>query len=152
MRRIQPAAGWVSFLILCSSVFFSGVTAVQDYVIGTRSLKPCMANSGITATFIDVSFHTNTSMLHFDINAYSTISGNVQVVMTVYAYGFEVFTQEFDPCQRADWTQLCPMSPQPIQVNSNQDLGSDLVSQIPGSYSWFPQYSFKANLLHSYCI
>ncbi|KAF8422574.1 hypothetical protein EV426DRAFT_174782 [Tirmania nivea] len=131
MRWIQPAAGWVSFLMLFSWSVFPRVTAAHDYVIGTRSLKPCMANSGITATFIDVSFHTNTSTLHFDINAYSTISGKVQVLMTVYAYGFKAFTQEFDPCQRTEWTQLCPMSPQPIQVNSNQDLGSDLVSQIP---------------------
>ncbi|KAF8432845.1 hypothetical protein BGX38DRAFT_1146323 [Terfezia claveryi] len=131
MRWIQPAPGWVSFLILYISAVLPGVTAAHDYVIGTRSLKPCMANSGITATFIDVSFHTNTSTLHFDINAYSTISGKVQVLMTVYAYGFKAFTQEFDPCQIPDWTQLCPMSPQPIQVNSNQDLGSDLVSQIP---------------------
>lgn len=117
--------------MLYSSVIFPGATAAHDYVIGTSSLKPCMANSGITATFVDVSFHTNTSTLHFDINAYSTISGNVQVLMTVYAYGFKAFTQEFDPCQRPDWTQLCPMSPQPIQVNSNQGLGIDLVSQIP---------------------
>lgn len=131
MRWFQPAAGWVSFLTLYCSAVLPGAIAAHDYVIGTRSLKPCMANSGITATFIDVSFHTNTSTLHFDINAYSTISGNVQVLMTVYAYGFKAFTQPFDPCQRPDWTQLCPMSPQAIQVNSNQDLGSDLVSKIP---------------------
>jgi len=144
MWLIQAMVRSVSFLMLYSSVIFPGVTAAQDHVIGTRSLKPCMANSGITATFVEVSFHTNTSTLHFDINAYSTISGKVQVLMTVYAYGFKVFTQAFDPCQRADWTQLCPMSPQPIQVNSNQDLGSDLVSQIPGSYFWPPKYSFNS--------
>jgi len=90
-----------------------------------------MENSGITATYIDVSFHTNTSTLHFDINAYSTISGKVRVLMTVYAYGFKTVTQELDPCEQEEWTQLCPMSPQPIQLVSNQDLDKDVVNQIP---------------------
>ena len=120
----------------------SPLAAGSGHVIGTRSLKPCMVNSGITATYVDISFHTNTSTLHFDINAYSTISGNVQVLMTVYAYGFKAFSQGFDPCKLQDWTQLCPMSPQPIQLSSNQDLGSDLVSQVPGIFLHAPELSF----------
>lgn len=97
-------------------------------------MKPCMENSGITATFVDVSFHTNTSKLHFDINAYSAISGNVRVLLSAYAYGFKILTQEINPCDKEEWTQLCPMTPAPIELLSNEDLGEDVVSQIPGMY------------------
>ncbi|KAF8467643.1 hypothetical protein BDZ91DRAFT_771838 [Kalaharituber pfeilii] len=124
MRWFNPLTAWAP-LVLCSSVL------AKDYMIGTRSLKPCMKNSGITATYVDVAFHTNTSKLHFDINGYSAISGKVHVLATVYAYGFKVFDLSFDPCERAEWTQLCPMSPRRLYIQSNENVGEDLVAQIP---------------------
>lgn len=135
---------WACVILLWGSALPLSL-ASTGHVIGTSSLKPCMLNSGITATYVDISFHTNTSTLHFDINAYSTITGNVKVLMTVYAYGFKAFTQSFDPCKLQDWTQLCPMSPQAIQLSSNQDLGSDLVSQVPGIFPHTLALSFRRN-------
>ena len=56
---------WAGIVLLLSSALPPSLAAGAGHVIGTRSLKPCMVNSGITATYVDISFHTNTSTLHF---------------------------------------------------------------------------------------
>ena len=133
MHWSKTSGAWTSLILLWGLILSPIVLAGDnDPNIGTRSLKPCMADSGITATLVDVRFFTNTSKLHFNINAYSSISGKVQVSLTAFAYGFNIFSLEFDPCEKEDWTQLCPMEPQPLTIESNLDFDKKTVDSIPG--------------------
>ena len=90
-----------------------------------------MENSGITATWVDIALLPNTSQIHFEIEGFSSISSYVQVRLSAVAYGFQVFSLDFDPCKKAGWTQFCPMRPAKLSLSSNEDVGQDLVAQIP---------------------
>jgi len=136
MRCFNSISTWTStlWLFLGCITLFPVLAVAENGYIGARSLKPCMENSGLTATWVDIALHPNTSQIHFDIRATSTVSGYIKMKLSVVAYGFTIFRYNFNPCDYEGWTTLCPINPAELVLASNEDLSADVLKQIPSMY------------------
>lgn len=56
---------------------------------------------------MNVKYDRSTNRVTFDLAGSSTTQQRVKAVLTVTAYGKEVYRNEFDPCEK-NMTQLCP--------------------------------------------
>lgn len=56
---------------------------------------------------MNVKYDRSTNRVTFDLAGSSTTEQRVKAVLTVTAYGKEVYRNEFDPCEK-NMTQLCP--------------------------------------------
>lgn len=56
---------------------------------------------------MNVKYDRSTNLVTFDIAGSSLKEQKVKAVLTVTAYGKEVYRNEFDPCDK-NMTQLCP--------------------------------------------
>lgn len=125
--------GWLSAALLALSS-----TASAEYLLQSTSLDQCggtaAGSAGFTANLFNVVFTPGNRTLSYDINAISSIAGKVTAEVNVIAYGLLAINQTIDPCdpKNKGFATLCPLNPGSIPLNSNSQLGPDLVNRIPG--------------------
>lgn len=56
---------------------------------------------------MNIKYDRSTGFVTFDLAGSSDTEQKVKAVLTVTAYGKEVYRSEFDPCEK-NMTQLCP--------------------------------------------
>jgi len=92
-----------------------------------------MADSRLSASLFNVAFTPNNRSLGFHIEGIADISGKVDVSMELIVYGYSALNQKLDPCDKSmDLEGLCPMIPGVLSIDSNLDLGEDVIKSIPG--------------------
>lgn len=80
-------------------------------MLETNGFSSCLNTSDIQVTRMNVKYDRTTNLVTFDLAGSSKSEQKVKAVLTVTAYGKEVYRNEFDPCDK-NMTQLCPrMSP-----------------------------------------
>lgn len=108
--------------------------ASAERIIEAKSLNPCMANSGFSASLFNVAFTPNNASLAFEIVGISTITGNVMAQVDLLVYGYPAISQKLDPCapeNRKDLNGLCPMNPGPLTITSNYAISPDVANKFP---------------------
>lgn len=112
--------------------------ASSERMLQSDSLDSCSANPGFTATLFDVVFTPDNGTLSYNINAVSSISGNVTAQIQLIAYGIVAFNKSVDPCSSPDLIALCPLNPGVIpNINSNSQFPPSVISQVPWlAYTW----------------
>lgn len=106
--------------------------ASAERFIESKSLNPCMTNSGFSATLFNVALTPNNRSLDFKIEGISNIAGKIEADMELLVYGFPAMTQKLDPCGNEDLKGMCPMNAGPLTIKSNLDISEEVMSQIPG--------------------
>jgi hypothetical protein len=106
--------------------------AAAERFIESKSLNPCMENSGFSATLFNVALTPNNRSLDFNIEGISNISGKIEADLELLVYGFPAMTQKLDPCGNNDLKGMCPMNAGPMTINSNLDISEEVMAQIPG--------------------
>ena len=114
-------------------------------LIESKSLAPCQANSGFTASLFNVLFTPDNNTLAFDVVGVSSIQGNVTATLEVIAYGFTAVRQEIDPCEE-DLDGLCPMNTGQINIESNTNVPDDVIKRIPGIAYGVPDIDGKVRI------
>jgi hypothetical protein len=107
-------------------------------MLQSDSLDSCSVNPGFTATLFDVVFTPDNGTLAYNINAVSSISGNVTAQIQLIAYGIVAFNTSVDPCASPDLVALCPLNPGVIpNINSNSQISPSALAQVPWlAYTW----------------
>ena len=110
--------------------------ASAERMITSKSLNPCLANSGFSATLFLVALTPNKRTLSFYIEGLSTIAGNVVAEVELLVYGYSALKQMLDPCDAANkgLMAMCPMIAGPLNLNSNlAGISDDVMKNIPGT-------------------
>lgn len=81
-------------------------------VLSTSSFSTCLDDSEIKVNALDVSYDKNTRKLTFNVDGESKTAQNVTASLVVTAYGRELFTKEFSPCEEGI-AEMCPGKPRP---------------------------------------
>ncbi|SCU82276.1 LAFA_0C10220g1_1 [Lachancea sp. 'fantastica'] len=119
---------------LIQTVFLASVRASNNSnttkLIGTSSLLTCMENSQFTASFFEVQYLAHNKTVVFNIDATTTIQDNITAQVEVIVYGLNVMETKVDLCKLGQ-KALCPLQAGRIDVNSYQQLNTDLVNQLP---------------------
>ena len=78
-------------------------------ILQTSGFTTCMNNSTINVNNVDIQYDRSANTVIFDVSGSSEKVQNVTAVLTVSAYGKQVYQKNFDPCA-ADTKvqQLCP--------------------------------------------
>ncbi|CAI4055562.1 hypothetical protein SUVZ_01G0120 [Saccharomyces uvarum] len=124
-------------LVLCSGRARSADSDTNDTTpasakhLQTTSLLTCMDNSQLTASFFDVKFYPGNNTIIFDIDATTTLNGNVTVKAELLAYGLKILDRTFDLCSLNE-VSLCPLSAGRIDIMSTYVIDSSITKQFPG--------------------
>ncbi|CEP64882.1 transient receptor potential ion channel family protein LALA0_S14e01398g [Lachancea lanzarotensis] len=123
------------FWALIQTVFLASFSAAASSNmtkhIGTSSLLTCMENSQFTASFFEVQYLAHNKTVVFNIDATTTIQDNITAHVEVIVYGLNVMETTIDLCKLGQ-KSLCPLQAGRIDVDSTQELNTDLVNQLPG--------------------
>jgi ML-like domain len=76
-------------------------------IIKTTGFTTCLNDADITVQKSDVSFDKSTGTVTFDVAGISSKSQKVVVNLDVTAYGKNVYSNSFDPCDQ-NIELLCP--------------------------------------------
>lgn len=137
----------LSFILSPRGLFTAALLALSsvvsaEYMLVSTSLDQCGTSStgtpGVTANLFTVVFTPANRTLQYNINAVSSVSGEVIAEVDVIAYGLVAVNKTFDPCAQSNdgstgLSNLCPLTPDvAIPLDSNYIIDQDVVNIIPG--------------------
>ncbi|KAK0392667.1 hypothetical protein NLU13_2162 [Sarocladium strictum] len=106
-------------------------TLAED-VLKTVSFRSCGNNTDITVNRADISFNADTKVISFDVSGSSAREQNVTAVLNVSAYGNDIFSKEFNPCDRGTFVeQLCPVPAGTFSAKGNQEIPTQFADMVP---------------------
>ncbi len=115
--------------------------------LSTGSLSTCLADSDIQVQKLDINFSRSTKKIAFDVAGTNTKEQNVTATLSVTAYGNEVYTKEFDPCDNTNHVdQLCPVPAGEFSASGSQVIPDEFISQIPSIAFSIPDLDGVAKL------
>ncbi|KAH3674480.1 hypothetical protein WICMUC_003318 [Wickerhamomyces mucosus] len=117
-------------------------------MVKTSSLLTCMSNSQLTASYFNVEFYPSNQTVVFDIDASTTITGNIIAEFSLIAYGLNVLQETVNPC-KLGITELCPLAESAgrINVDSNYQVSDTIVDMIPGVAYTIPDLDARVRVL-----
>lgn len=124
-RRLLPAVfGLLS--TLPASVLAGDQLSSTGYSI-------CYDNPDIHVDRLNVTYNRNTRLITFDVAGESTVQLNVTVDLVVTAYGQQVYTRSFNPCDVHDMNmpQICPLPATTFAAAGSEIIPEQYASQIP---------------------
>lgn len=82
-------------------------SAFAGDILSTNGFSLCSTSPSIEVNKLDATYDRSTRQITFDVAGSSTQSQNVTLDLTVTAYGKEVYTKDFDPCD-LNMDEMCP--------------------------------------------
>lgn len=100
---------------LVGAAFASRVLGVN--VLQTDGFSSCSTSATVTVQKVDINYDNDNQTVSFDVAGTSTEVQNVTAVLNVTAYGQNVYSNSFDPCDSKTFVQqLCPGKHYPYQT------------------------------------
>lgn len=99
-------------------------------VLSTTGYSLCMTNGTVQVDKLDVSYNKNTRVINFDVAGRSTVEQNVTAKLTVTAYGQEVYTRSFSPCDQG-MDEMCPVPATTFASHGQEEIPEEYAKQIP---------------------
>jgi len=99
-------------------------------VLTTSSFSTCLDDSVIDVKALDVSYDKNSHLLTFNVDGESKTAQNVTAKIVVTAYGKEVYTKTFSPCEQG-MKEMCPVPAATFKSQGTQTVPDEFAKQIP---------------------
>lgn len=97
----------LSFSLLASSFLVTRTLAADT--ISTNDVSTCLTGSDIEVNELSVTYTRSTREVVFNLDGTSKKVQNVTASLTVTAYGNQVYSKDFNPCDSNNYVaQLCP--------------------------------------------
>ncbi|KXJ86144.1 hypothetical protein Micbo1qcDRAFT_36635 [Microdochium bolleyi] len=116
--------------VLWSAALVAGAAA--DDILSTSGFKNCNSTSDISVDKVDIKYNAGAKTVTFDLAGSSNKVQNVTATLKVSAYGQEVYSQTFEPCDPATFVQqLCPVPAGNFSARGTQAIPPEAASMIP---------------------
>ncbi|KAH7031351.1 uncharacterized protein B0I36DRAFT_243557 [Microdochium trichocladiopsis] len=136
--NLRSAALWSAVLV--------ARVAAED-ILTTSGFKNCNTTSDISVDKVDISYNAAAKVVTFDLAGSSNKVQNVTATLKVSAYGQEVYTQSFEPCDPATFVkQLCPVPAGNFSARGTQELPAEAASMIPAIAFQIPDIAAFASV------
>lgn len=121
--------------------------AIAEDILKTVSFRACGNNTDITVNRADISFNAGTKVISFDVSGSSAREQNVSAVLQVSAYGNDIFSNEFNPCDRGTFVeQLCPVPAGAFSAKGEQEIPTQFADMVPDIAFKIPDIAAWAKL------
>jgi hypothetical protein len=135
-------------LSFCLMVAAYSLTYAQRMLVST-SLNSCQSESNFEARLFQVHFFPTNSSLKFNLEATSSVQGEVTFDIRASAYGHQFLTEELKPCDSPpglDLQGMCPMVPGKMPLKFDLDDLGDVASAVPGIAYTVPDLDAKLTI------
>jgi len=96
---------------------------------------------------MDIKYNADKKLVTFDVAGTSSKSQNVTAALHVTAYGTEVYSKTFNPCEAATFVaQLCPVPAGTFAAKGEQTIPESYASLIPSITFSIPDIAAQAKL------
>ena len=100
--------------------------------LSSTGLKNCESDADIKVNKANIQFDRDSGYVNFDVSGTSKKQQNVTASLVVTAYGSQVYSNSFDPCDSSKKVeQLCPVPAGTFAATGSQQIPSQFLSQIP---------------------
>ncbi|KAL2866367.1 transient receptor potential ion channel family protein [Aspergillus lucknowensis] len=141
MRSFVPTPILISGLAVLPAMSYAADT------LSTGSVSACLTNSAVEVNKLDITFSRSTRNITFDVSGTNTKAQNVTAVLSVTAYGNEVYTKDFNPCDADNYvSELCPMPAGTFSASGTQQIPEEYANQIPSIAFSIPDLDGVAKL------
>lgn len=128
-----------------ATTFASG--ALGGNVLTTSSFTNCNTNTSITVNNVEISYNQDSSAVTFDVSGTSSMVQNVTATLKVTAYGQDVYSNSFNPCETGTYVaQLCPVPAGTFAAKGSQAIPSEYADKIPAIAFSVPDIAADAEL------
>ncbi|KAF9891275.1 hypothetical protein FE257_004839 [Aspergillus nanangensis] len=123
----------------------AGVVGVDT--LSTKGVSTCLDGSAIKVQKLDISYSRSSRDVIFDVSGTNEKEQNVTASLSVTAYGNEIFTKDFNPCESDNYVQqLCPVPSGTFSAKGSQEIPDEFASQIPSIAFAIPDLDGQAKL------
>ncbi|KAI5868320.1 TRP-domain-containing protein [Durotheca rogersii] len=113
----------------------------------TKGFTNCEAESVVRIQQVDISFSNSDKIVVFDIAGVSSKRQNVTATLAVSAYGQDIYTKSFNPCDEATLiAALCPAPAGSFSARGSQAVPAEYAGAIPGIAFQMPDIVAQATL------
>ncbi|KAI3337785.1 TRP-domain-containing protein [Ustulina deusta] len=132
--------------VLATALVATGV--LGDDILVTDGFNNCNNNnSDITVDNVDIKYNNADKTVTFNVAGTSAREQNVTAKLTVTAFGQNVYSNQFDPCDPATFVQqLCPVPPGHFGANGTQAIPPEFANKIPAIAFQIPDIAAQAKL------
>lgn len=132
-------------LLVLAAVLVNGVAA--DNVLSTVGLTNCGPDSDIRVHRADISYDHSSRNVTFDLSGTSKRVQNVTAELRVTAYGQEIFSEEFNPCDAGTFVeQLCPVPSGTFGAAGSLEIPKQFADMVPAIAFQVPDIAALAKL------
>ncbi|KAI1092738.1 TRP-domain-containing protein [Rostrohypoxylon terebratum] len=130
---------------ILATALASGV--LGDDLLVTSGFTNCEDDSPIRVQKADISYNNADKTVVFDVVGTSSKQQNVTATLSVTAYGQDVYTNSFNPCEAGSYIQqLCPVPAGTFGAKGSQAIPSQYANAIPAIAFQIPDISAMATL------
>ncbi|ORY66322.1 uncharacterized protein BCR38DRAFT_456899 [Pseudomassariella vexata] len=143
MRRSNSRWGLKAVVLVAACA----VGVLGEDVLTTSSFTNCDTNSSVRVDRVNISYNNDKKKVTFDVAGTSTKVQNVTAMLNVTAYGQQVYTNAFNPCEASTYVkQLCPVPSGTFSANGTQDIPEEYANQVPAIAFQVPDIAAQATL------
>lgn len=130
---------------MAATALTRGAMAVD--VLKTSGFTNCQQDSAIQVKKVDIEYNKGAGTVTFDVSGSSSKEQKVMAKLNVTAYGIDVYSNQFNPCENSTYVeQLCPVPSGSFSASGTQEISSQYASQIPAIAFQVPDIAAVATL------
>ncbi|KAG6002785.1 hypothetical protein E4U21_002775 [Claviceps maximensis] len=116
-------------------------------ILRTSGFSDCGSDPSVKIDKIDISYDNDNKTVSFDVAGTSTKEQNVTAILNVSAYGNTVYSNSFNPCDKATFFErLCPVPIGTFAARGNQQIPAEFADMVPSIAFKVPDISAHATL------
>ncbi|RPA76819.1 TRP-domain-containing protein [Ascobolus immersus RN42] len=146
IRRAQDVGTSSLFASLLLLTTFGSRPVQGADVLKTNGFTTCLVTDEIKVTRMNIEYSKKTNEVTFDLAGISAKEQYVMAELRVTAYGKEVYTETFDPCEK-DIKALCPIPKGDYAAVDQYPIPAEFVSKIPAIAFQIPDLDGLAHLV-----
>ncbi|KAK2047146.1 TRP-domain-containing protein [Colletotrichum somersetense] len=142
----RPASAWgPKRLLALATALATGTLA--DSILKTSSFTTCGNDTAITVQKVDIVYNNDEKTVTFDVAGTSAKSQNVTAILHVSAYGNDIYSNTFNPCEAGTYVeQLCPVPAGTFSARGTQKIPEQYASLVPAIAFAVPDIAAQAKL------
>ena len=116
-------------------------------VLETSGFSSCNTNASVSVQKVDIKYNNDNKTVTFDVAGTSNKIQNVTAILNVTAYGQNIYSNSFDPCDQKTFVeQLCPVPAGTFAAKGVQQIPDEYAKLVPAIAFQIPDIAAMATL------